>query len=339
MPYYGDLMGDAQKLANAVKGLARKEMLDRNGIPRYTGRKCGYVCNVYPEGDEWEGTVDVQEFRYDEDPEEENVIPGLHEHVRISAIQNNKSGYMLVPQMYSEVIFVQDPSSQEEYIISFSHVDVIQLQSHQKVSVGVSETEEFVEGEDDDKDFDNLDKTGLSAHTFYDKDCIKEVVTEHDKEDDDPEKVQDGTISRTVSKDKIVEQIGEKTTITTENTKKTLQIGDNLKIELDGSGAVKIDANGTTIDIDKSSQSTKIGGSSSAQITVDSGGNVTVGEAADNAVLFSELNTILTKLFNYLASTTTATQLGPQPLMLGPQIGALAGELPKIMSKKVKIAK
>jgi len=335
--YEGDFLAESRKLAEGIQNIAGKKLLDKHGNPLYSGRTVGYVCNVYPEGDEWEGTIDVQEFNKNYDDEKADV--GLHEHVRISAIQNNKSGVLLVPQLYSEVVIVQDPASQEEYVISFSHVDVIQMNSHQKASIGVTETEEFVEDQDDDKDFDNLEKTGSSAHTYYDKDSITDIVTEHDKEGDDETKNQDGTVSRKVTKDKIVEQIGEKTTLTTENTKRTLQIGDNLTIVMDGSGKIDINANGTTVTIDSKGQSTKIGGSDSAQITVDSGGNVIVGEAADNAVLFSELNTLLSKLFNYLASALTATQIGPQPLSTGPQIGALSGELPKIMSKKVKIAK
>ena len=335
--YEGDFLAESRKLADGIQNIAGKKLLDKHGNPLYSGRTVGYVCNVYPEGDEWEGTIDVQEFNKNYDDEKADV--GLHEHVRISAIQNNKSGVLLVPQLYSEVVIVQDPASQEEYVISFSHVDVIQMNSHQKASIGVTETEEFVEDQDDDKDFDNLEKTGSSAHTYYDKDSITDIVTEHDKEGDDETKNQDGTVSRKVTKDKIVEQIGEKTTLTTENTKRTLQIGDNLTIVMDGSGKIDINANGTTVTIDSKGQSTKIGGSDSAQITVDSGGNVIVGEAADNAVLFSELNTLLSKLFNYLASALTATQIGPQPLSTGPQIGALSGELPKIMSKKVKIAK
>ena len=335
--YEGDFLAESRKLAEGIQNIAGKKLLDKHGNPLYSGRTVGYVCNVYPEGDEWEGTIDVQEFNKNYDDEKADV--GLHEHVRISAIQNNKSGVLLVPQLYSEVVIVQDPASQEEYVISFSHVDVIQMNSHQKASIGVTETEEFVEDQDDDKDFDNLEKTGSSAHTYYDKDSITDIVTEHDKEGDDETKNQDGTVSRKVTKDKIVEQIGEKTTLTTENTKRTLQIGDNLTIVMDGSGKIDINANGTTVTIDSKGQSTKIGGSDSAQITVDNGGNVIVGEAADNAVLFSELNTLLSKLFSYLASALTATQIGPQPLSTGPQIGALSGELPKIMSKKVKIAK
>ncbi len=335
--YEGDFLAESRKLAEGIQNIAGKKLLDKHGNPLYSGRTVGYVCNVYPEGDEWEGTIDVQEFNKNYDDEKADV--GLHEHVRISAIQIFKSGVLLVPQLYSEVVIVQDPASQEEYVISFSHVDVIQMNSHQKASIGVTETEEFVEDQDDDKDFDNLEKTGSSAHTYYDKDSITDIVTEHDKEGDDEIKNQDGTVSRKVTKDKIVEQIGEKTTLTTENTKRTLQIGDNLTIVMDGSGKIDINANGTTVTIDSKGQSTKIGGSDSAQITVDSGGNVIVGEAADNAVLFSELNTLLSKLFNYLASALTATQIGPQPLSTGPQIGALSGELPKIMSKKVKIAK
>lgn len=336
--YEGEYLAESRRLAENIQKIASKNVLDRHGNLLYSGRINGYVCNVYPEGDEWEGTIDVQEFgKYSDDGKDLPI--GLHEHVRISAIQNNASGYLLVPQLYSEVVIVQDPSSQEEYVIAFSHVDVIQLQSHQKVIIGVSETEEFVEDQDDDKDFDNLDKTGSSAHTYYDKDGITEVVTEHDKEGDDETKAQDGTVSRIVTKEKVIEQIGEKTTLTTENTKRTLQIGDNLTIELDGEGKVSINANGTAVTIDSKGQSTKIGGSDSAQITVDSSGNVTVGASDDNAVLYTELQKILSKLFNYLATTTTATQIGPQPLLAGPQIGALASELPNIMSKKVKIAK
>ena len=335
-----DTLGNAERFAEYIQSIASKKLLDRNGRPLYTGRTSGYVCNVYPEGDEWEGTIDVQEFgKYDNYSDDGSVTVGLHEHVRISAIQNNKSGFLLVPQMFSEVVIVQDPASQEEYVIQFSHVDVVQLQSHKNVSIGVTETKEFEQDKDDDKDFDNLDRTGSSAHTYYDKNTIKEVVTEHDKEGDDPEKVQDGTVSRTVSKDGIVEQVGEKTTITTENTKRTLQIGENLKITLDGAGKVEINANGTELTIDNKGQSVKIGGKDSAMISVGSGGQVTIGQAQDNAVLFSELSTILSKLFNYLATTMVTTQLGPQPLILGPQIGALAAELPKIMSKKVQIAK
>lgn len=334
------MLGVSGQFAEYIQSIAKKALLDRNGKPLYTGKISGYVCNVYPEGDEWEGTIDVQEFgKYDNYSEDGSIAVGLHEHVRISAIQNNKSGYLLVPQMYSEVVIVQDPTSQEEYVIQFSHVDVIKIQSHQTVSIGVSETKEFEEDKDDDKDFDNLEQTGSSAHTYYDKDKIMELVTEHDKEGDDPEKVQDGTVTRTVTKDGIVEQVGEKTTITTENTKKTLQIGDNLKITLDGKGKIDIDANGTTVTIDNKGQSVKIGGSDSAMISVNSGGQVTIGQAQDNAVLFSELSKLLSKLFNYLATTTTTTQLGPQPLLFGPQIGALAAEIPNLMSKKVSIAK
>lgn len=335
---YGDLLSESRKLAESVQNIAGRGILDKKGHLVYTNKTAGYVCNVYQEGDEWYGTIDVQEF--DKDYEEDKpTTAGLHEHVRISAIQNNKSGYLIVPQLYSEVTFVQDPSTQEEYVIAFSHVDVIKLQSHVKASIGVTETEEFVEDQDDDKDFDNLPNTGSSAHTYYDKDSIKEVVTEHDKEGDDPEKVQDGTITRTTTKDKIVEQVGEKTTITTENTKKTLKIGDNLTVELDGDGSVKINANGTIVTIDNKEVSSKVGGSDSSQVTVDSGGNVIVGAAEDNAVLYTQLQSILSKLCSYLASALTATQIGPQPLSTGPQIGALAGELPNMMSKKVKIAK
>lgn len=335
---YADIIDDVEKMGEAVRRIAGNENSDREGNPLYANRIQGYVCNVYPEGDEWEGTIDVQEFGKDCEGDEDGT-PGLHEHVRISAIQNNKSGYLLVPQMYSEVVIVMDAATNEEYVIAFSHVDIVRIQSEKEIAIGVTEREEFQEDQDDDKDIDNLEKKGPSAHTYYDKDSITEVVTEHDKEGDDEKKPQKGTVVRKVTKDQVEETVGEKTKIVTNDTKRTIHMSDNLDVELDGEGKITINANGTTVTIDSKGQSTKIGGSDSAQITIDSGGNVIVGEAADNAVLFSELNTLLSKLFNYLASALTATQIGPQPLSTGPQIGALSGELPKIMSKKVKIAK
>ena len=60
--YEGDFLAESRHLAESIQNIANKGMLDRHGNPLYTGRIVGYVCNVYPEGDEWEGTIDVQEF-------------------------------------------------------------------------------------------------------------------------------------------------------------------------------------------------------------------------------------------------------------------------------------
>lgn len=164
----------APLFANVIKEIAKKHMTDRNGIIRGTQRVWGYVNNIHDkEDDELFGTIDVQE--YDADGAE-----GLHEGVYVTALQNNKNGYYIMPSLYSDVLITQDPASLAEYVVLVSHVDMIQLRSHKNVMIGVVETEEFVEGLEDEQGVDvpDLKETGNTSITAYSKDnIIHEVKT------------------------------------------------------------------------------------------------------------------------------------------------------------------
>ena len=158
---------------NAVNAVIGKKMLDRNGIPKGTQRVSGYVQKIHDdETDELYGTIDVQEFQQD-------YPSGFHEGVLISAINQSKTGMVVVPCLYSEVVIAQDPMTKKEYVTMFSHVDLIQQKSHKEVMMGVVETEEFQEGDDGD-DVHELKETGVSAVTNYTKDNIIDTVKTKD---------------------------------------------------------------------------------------------------------------------------------------------------------------
>ena len=215
-----------------------KGYIDSEGGMYGTRKIVGYVCKVHPlddDSDELKGTVDVQEFGY-EPGEDKYEGAGYHEGVKVSAIQPNKNGAYLMPSMYSDVVIAQDPISFEEYILMYSHVDIIQMQSHTKVRVGVVETETFKESEDDDDspDVDDLKETGNAAHTEYSKGNIIHTV-----------KTKDGEV--------IVSQAADKFTITAKNSVVTISTDGKVSIsakdvEITGSSSLKTSSPQTTLD-------------------------------------------------------------------------------------------
>lgn len=225
---------------NAIRNAAMKGNMDSGGGIYGTRKIYGYVCNVHGLNDEDEnlrGTVDVQEYEY-EQGEDKYEGAGHHQGVLCSAIQNNKNGFYIMPMMYSDVVIVQDPVTFEEYVLMCSHVDVIQLQCHKSVKVGVVETEEFREATSDEDDsnteFDELSETGNSACTDYDKEKIVHTV-----------KTKDGEV--------IVTQTADKINITAKDT--TISIGIDGKVELSakdvtisGTTSLKTSSPQTTID-------------------------------------------------------------------------------------------
>ena len=64
------------------------------------------------------------------------------------------------------------------YVLNYSHADVIQLQAHHEVSVGVTETEELDTGDNDSPDYDELAPTGTETKTKYTATSIDTTATE-----------------------------------------------------------------------------------------------------------------------------------------------------------------
>lgn len=224
---------------SAVRNASMKGNVDSEGGMYGTRKIIGYVCKVHPlddEKDELRGTVDVQEFGY-EPGEDKYEGAGYHEGVKVSAIQPNKNGIYLMPSMYSDVVITQDPISFEEYVLMYSHVDMIQMQSHTNIKVGVVETEKFKESESDDDDspdVDDLKETGNAAYTQYNKDSIAHIV-----------KTKDGEVT--------VSQAANKFTITAKDSVVTISTDGKVSIsaknvEIIGSSSLKTSSPKTTLD-------------------------------------------------------------------------------------------
>ena len=145
-----------------------------------TEKIVGYVCNIHDPNDDSDnlrGTVDVQEYNCESDDVNGQPV-GFHEGVLLSAIQDNKGGLYIVPQLYSDVVIVQDTATQAEYIIAMSHVKAIQLDSHETIHFGVTEYEDFVETDDGlEKDYDELEATGKKSSTDYTAESIRDEVS------------------------------------------------------------------------------------------------------------------------------------------------------------------
>lgn len=302
--------GSRQAIFEAIRKIALHGVVNpKTGAAHYTGKVTGYVAAIHTEG-ELAGTIDVQEYLDLSDDEDEDVGVGFHEGVLLSAIQNNSTGMVIVPKLYSEVTITTDPETMNEYVIMFSHVDIIQMDSHEKVVVGVTEREEYDIDDDDAPDVENLEPTGLSAHTTYLKDSITDEVI--DKEGDKQAK-------QTITSSQIKNEVGKESG--------TLIDEDKVKLK-HGSSEATLDDNSVTI---------KHGGSS----VVVEDGVVSVGSKSgtSSAVLYEELAQIFGSLLDYIAQIKTTTQLGPQPPLNVPAFLSLKGQIERFKSTHVKIQK
>ncbi len=254
----------------------------------------GYVVKVHLEG-ELAGTVDVKE--YDDSyltGEEGNV----HEGVLLSAIQGNK-GLLVIPKLYSDVLISRDPVTNSEYVTMFSHVDVIQLDSHDKITIGVKEREEFDASSEDGDDVNDLKETGVHAVTTYQKDKMVTEVTDGE----------DKTITQTIDLDKHEVVVGDNV------TKQTIN-GDGVTLEHDKS-ALKLDDDQATLEKGKS------------MVKVEDG-TVYLGSTSgtDDAVLGTALADVLADIVDFLSQAQTTTMMGPQPLLT---------KVPDFIAMKAKI--
>jgi hypothetical protein len=160
----------------ALHGFVNRE----TGAIKNVGRTVGYVAKIHTEGD-LKGTIDVQEYvKFDAN---QKIDVGYHEGVLVSVIKSDNKGMLIVPKLYSDVVISIDPESKNEYVSMFSHVDVIQLDSHDTIVVGVKEREKFDDTSEDTPDVDELEETGVFSQTTYVKDSVvTEVKGKGDKD-------------------------------------------------------------------------------------------------------------------------------------------------------------
>lgn len=234
MSLEGDAIKYAPSIREAIRTIANRSIKGLDGAVLGTKKTVGYVSNIHTEG-ELAGTIDVQEFNFD--LEEQSKKEGLHEGVRLSAVQDNGEGYLIVPMLYSEVVIVQNPTDGEEYVLMYSHAQRIQLHTHcvideespAEISIGVTEVEAFVESDEDgiEKDYNELEPTKNKTNTKYTATSIQTQVASPDDEE--------GFIETTNATSK---------TITVKDTKITID-GENIVIETSSSVSFKV--GGTTI--------------------------------------------------------------------------------------------
>lgn len=203
----------------------------------------GYVSKIHTveddeEFEEYGGTIDVGEFP-DETGSTEAII---HKGVLLSGIKDNSGGFLIIPTLFSDVTIVSDAATKYMYVLNFSHADIIQLNSHSEVVIGVTQTEELDADNNDSPDYDELEKTGNETFTKYLAGLIETIArNENGKEiiitvtpESIEHKVDKSQVSQTA--DKILHRVGDtsisivdkKITIGAESASEPLVLGNEL---------------------------------------------------------------------------------------------------------------
>ena len=309
----------SKALFDMIQQIARHGMMDeKTGAVHGTERTVGYVAKIHEDG-ELAGTVDVQEFIEYHHQDDIDAKVGYHEGVFLSAIQNN-TGLLIKPKLYSEVVIVMDPATNREYVSLFSHVDVIQLDSHDNVSIGVQEREEFDPEDEEGDDVDELKPTGIATKTEYTKDSVTTTVVA----DEDGEQ----TSSQVMNGDGIKLTVGEDKSMLTMTQDDIVLEHDKANMTLDDSQA-------------------KLEMGSSSVIVEDGTTYVGSKSGTDDAVLGQQLASILSELVGYLGQMMTPTMMGPQPpanvlgsfISLKAKIQSFASSHSGFLTQKVQIQK
>jgi hypothetical protein len=203
----------------------------------------GYVAKIHDdpadaEFKEYGGTIDVGEYP-DETASASHII---HKGVLLAGAKDNSGGFLIIPTLFSDVTIVSDAATRYMYVLNFSHADVIQLNSHSEVSVGVTETEELDPESNDSPDYDELPPTGNETRTTYTATTIDTVAKDKGGKEAtvhiDPENI-NHIVDRSEinqSADKIEQKVGgmavtvteQKTTIGAEDASEPLVLGQQL---------------------------------------------------------------------------------------------------------------
>lgn len=321
----------------AIRQIALHRMMTPKGAVRNTQRTPGYVVKLHMDpGDELFGTVDVQEYLSGEaegQAMKDGVKVGYHEGVYLSAIQNNENGLFVIPFLWSDVVIATDPETYREYVVSYSHADTVQVDAHYKVTIGVTETKEFEESEDT-PDADELEKTGVHAHTTYTPEsALTEVARSEEETEISRLELTADTITAShdqakavMDSDKVETSFGEKT-VTTLDADKYEAMYDKATVTLDsGQARVKYD---------------------SMEVVVKSDAVYLGKDGADEpAVLGNQLAALLVDWLGTLSQMMTPTMMGPQPPVNVAKFAALQAKVNSykaatsgILTKKVKVAK
>ena len=276
-----------QVIRDSIEKIAHHRLLDSRNVVKGPRKIRGFVVKINTEG-ELAGTIDVQEYPSDVNTSAYNnsdIKPGYHKGVYLSALQDNSNGFLIVPKLYSDVVIFEDPATLRKYVTLFSHVDIVQLDSHDTITLGVREREAYDVNDEDGKTVEELEDTGVFSKTTYAKNSI---ITEVQDEDD----ANHSQIA--VNGEKIESIVGD------DKSSATLE---HDQIHLKHNKAETV--------LDDDQHLSQCGGSK-VKIT---DGTVYVGNDTntDDAVLGGELASLLLELMSELAKILTPTMIGSMP--------------------------
>lgn len=308
-------VGNHHDISEAIRKIALKGIADPNqGFVYGSRRITGYVAKVNDDL-----TIDVQEYLDEQEFKGEKI--GYHEGVYLSALESNPNGYVIVPKLYSEVVIVKDPVSKIEYVSMFSHVDVIQLESSDKVTIGVVERDELNLNDDNSPDVDELEATGLSGKTTYTKEEVLTEVVDEEGDKSSSIDMKSDAIDIAVSDGDESTAHFDKEKIEFERGKSKTTLNDKENTMENGGEKVKVTEN-------------------VVYVGSDSG--------TSHAVLGEELADILMDILDYCSQIKTTTMLGPQPVLpptivqfitLKTKISVWKSATSQFLTRKVEIQK
>ena len=319
-----------QVIREAIKRIALRGVVKKDtGAVYGTGKIVGYVAKIHKDG-KLAGTIDVQEYVHLSIEEDDSAKMGYHEGVMLSAIQDNSNGLIIIPKLYSEVVVTQDSDTGVEYVSMFSHVDLIQLDSHDTVSIGVREREEFDESDEDSNDVHELEETGVYTNTTYLKESI--VTEVHGK--DAPQ----------ISSAVYGEDEANHTSHVMDSEKVQVVVGDDKSSSLIDQEKIELVHDKSKLNLNDK-DSTLSAGNTMVKVK---DGTVYLGSdsGTDVAVLGVELAGILSDMLGYIGQVMTTTMMGPQPplniasfMTLKAQIEAFKSSKTGFLTQKVQIQK
>lgn len=305
---------------DAIQSIAKHTIINPRTNTFYRGSSVsGFVAKIHNDpNDELFGTIDVKEWNAVNGDENDLTKEGYHVGVRLNAIQDSNKGVVMIPKLYSDVMIGQEPASGIEYVLMYSHVDIIQLDAHETVSIGVTERKDFEPNNDSAPDIDDLEFTGLKAVTTFTKDSVNtEVVDETGSK----------KVTQTIDTDSVAFNIAAGETV----FKATKQ-------------DVSLKRDNATVHIQQDEEEFKVG---DELIKVKSDG-VYLGADTNtsHAVLGEELAQIICDILDMIAQIKTTTQLGPQPplniaqfITQKTKIKAWANTVTQFLTPKVNVQK
>lgn len=351
--------GNSTGIVDSIRRIALQGIADPDkNVVFGAKRVTGYVAKINDNK-----TVDVQEY-LDAEETKDGVQEGYHEGVWLSALESNPNGYLIVPKLYSEVVIAKDPVTLTEYVVMYSHVDIIQLEASESVTVGVVEREELDLDDDGSPDVDELEATGVYGKTSYSKDEVRtEAVDEenglsgrttHTKEEVMTEVVdEDGGLSSRTTRTteevitEVVDDGGKSTTLDMKSNSFDLEVsdGDDSTMHMDKS-KIELERGKSKTTL-KDSENTMENGNEKVKVT---NSVVYVGNDSNtsHAVLGEELADILMDILGYCSDIKTTTILGPQPVLpptimqfiaLKAKIAVWKSTVSNFLTRKVEVQK